>query len=198
LNPLPSTPPQLASWEKVKVHGDCHVQYAKCRYSVPYRLVGQTLWMKVSENMVQLYHQHELVAQHPRLCKPGKPSTIEGHLPPNAKAYLMRDPTWCRRRAAEIGTHCEALVTHLFADKVLDNLRAVQGILALSKHYGNARLNAACQRAIAFNSYRYMTVKQTLKRGLEYEALPEEQAFDYLANAYTQGRFIRHEADTQH
>ncbi len=96
----------------MKVHGDCHVQQGKCRYSAPYRFIGQTLWMKLSEGMVHLYHEHELIAQHTRLYRAGKRATIDGHLPPDAKAYLMRDPTWCRRRAAEIGPECEALVRH--------------------------------------------------------------------------------------
>ena len=35
LKPLPEKPVELVCWAKVKVHGDCHVQFAKCRYSVP-------------------------------------------------------------------------------------------------------------------------------------------------------------------
>ncbi|MEW8075346.1 MAG: IS21 family transposase, partial [Candidatus Sedimenticola endophacoides] len=46
LSPLPDVPPTLATWAKVKVHRDAHVQYLKALYSVPYRLVGQTLWLK--------------------------------------------------------------------------------------------------------------------------------------------------------
>src|SRR5207253_62748 len=45
LQPLPDNPPELAVWEKAKVHGDCHVTYLKCRYSAPYQLVKQTLWL---------------------------------------------------------------------------------------------------------------------------------------------------------
>lgn len=198
LKPLPDNAPETASWEQVKVHGDCHVQYAKCRYSVPYRLIGQVLWLKASENVITIYHDHELIAQHIRLSKPGKPSTLNEHLPPNAKAYLMRDPTWCRKQAAEIGEHCLGVIEHLFADKVLDNLRAAQGILSLAKKYGNARVNAACKRAIAFQSLRYMTIKQTLANGLEYDPLPDQKAFDLLGSAYTKGRFIRQSANTQH
>ncbi len=31
LKALPDVPPELAQWVQVKVHGDCHVQFAKCR-----------------------------------------------------------------------------------------------------------------------------------------------------------------------
>ena len=84
----------------------------------------------------------------------------------------------------------------MFADKVLDQLRGVQAIVRLAKTYGNARLNAACKRAIAYQSCHYKTIKSILKTGSEYDQLPQEEAFDTLANAYTQGRFIR--SSTQH
>ena len=71
LKPLPASPPELASWSKVKVHGDCHVQHEKCRYSVPYRLVSQSLWLRASETTVRVYRAQELVAIHPRLVRPG-------------------------------------------------------------------------------------------------------------------------------
>ena len=41
LKPLPDKPPELAVWEKVTVHGNCHVQFLKCYYSAPFRLVRQ-------------------------------------------------------------------------------------------------------------------------------------------------------------
>ncbi len=64
LKPLPVTPPVLAVWAKVKVHRDAHVQFAQCLYSVPFRLVGQTLWLKASDTLIRLYQEHEPVACH--------------------------------------------------------------------------------------------------------------------------------------
>ena len=191
LKPLPVDVPELSVWAKAKVHGDCHVQYEKRRYSVPYQYVHQTVWLRVSEHCIRIYANHALIALHTRLKSPGQRATLERHLPPNAQAYLMRDPTWCREQASAIGTHCRAVIDALFTDKVLDNLRAAQGIIGLGKTYGKVRLDAACRRAIVFNSIRYMTIKTILKQGLEYAPLPETRAFDLLGKAYTQGRFIR-------
>lgn len=195
---LPEVPPELAEWAKVKVHGDCHVQFNKCRYSVPHHYVGKTLWLRASENSVRVYDDHTLVAQHVKLIQPGSLTTIEDHLPPNAQAYLMKDPTWCRKQAEEIGEFCKEVIETLFSDKVIDNLRSAQGIVGLSKKYGNSRLNAACKRAIAYKSVNYTTIKNILKNGFEYQTLPEEEAFDLLANAYTNGRFIRSANETKH
>lgn len=165
---------------------------------MPHHYVGKTLWLRASENSVRVYDDHTLVAQHVKLIQPGSLTTIEDHLPPNAQAYLMKDPTWCRKQAEEIGEFCKEVIETLFSDKVIDNLRSAQGIVGLSKKYGNSRLNAACKRAIAYKSVNYTTIKNILKNGFEYQTLPEEEAFDLLANAYTNGRFIRSANETKH
>ena len=92
LKPLPDVPPELAVWATVKVHGDCHVQFEQCRYSVPHTLVHQSLWLRASDTSVRIYQAHELKAIHPRLKHPGGRSTLDAHLPPHALAYKMRDP----------------------------------------------------------------------------------------------------------
>jgi hypothetical protein len=75
---------------------------------------------------------------------------------------------------------------------VVDYLRAAQGIINLQKNYGNARLDAACHRALAFQSVSYKTIKSILQKGLEYAPLPQQDAFDELTEAYTgHGRFSR-------
>jgi transposase len=199
LKMLPDQPYELAQWAKVKVHGDCHVQFMKNRYSVPWTNVRETLWLRATETSVKIYKDHDLIAQHVRLQIPGKRSTITGHLPPNGQAHLMQDPAWCLAQSKDIGASCEAVIKHLFEDKVLDNLRSAQGIVRLAKTYGNQRLEAACHRAIAYSSCNYKTIKNILKKGCEYKPLPNEEAFDLLASAYTNGKFIRsNKTDTKH
>jgi hypothetical protein len=36
LTALPDVPPELATWAKVKLHGNCHVQLENCYYSAPF------------------------------------------------------------------------------------------------------------------------------------------------------------------
>jgi hypothetical protein len=68
---LPDVPPESAVWTKVKVHRDAHIQFEKAYYSVPFRLMGQPLWLKATAATVRLYREHELVATHPRQMRPG-------------------------------------------------------------------------------------------------------------------------------
>ena len=83
------------------------------------------------------------------------------------------------------------MIDELFADRIVERLRAAQGVIGLCKTYGRERLESACRRALAFDDARYRTVKTILRRGLDQVALQEE-AFDRLADVYTgSGRFTR-------
>ncbi len=195
LRPLPATPPELATWAQAKVHGDCHIQVHKRRYSAPYTLVSKSLDVRLSETTVRLYHQHALVATHPRLKHPGQRSTIDEHLPPEHIAFKMRDPQWCLTRSEQIGPYCHALIERLFERSVVDRLRAAQGIIRLSKPYSDERLNAACKRALAFENIGYGSVKTILEKGLDQVADPAK-AFDQLSDTYTgRSRFCRDTRD---
>ena len=195
LKPLPATPPELATWAQAKLHGDCHIQVHKRRYSAPYTLVSKSLDVRLCETTVRLYHQHALVAIHPRLKHPGQRSTLDEHLPPEHIAYKMRDPQWCLTRSEQIGTYCHALIVRLFERGIVDRLRAAQGVISLSKPYSDKRVDAACKRALAFENIGYGAVKTILEKGLDQVADPA-RAFDQLADAYTGGsRFCRNTRD---
>lgn len=192
LKPLPDVPVQLTVWTRVKLHGNCHVQFEKCFYSAPFRLVHQQLWLRATDTTVKLYHDIKLVAAHPRLKQPGQRSTIEEHLPPEALAYRMQDPQWCLKQAEATGAACHRFVRRLFAHRVLDNLRGAQALIRLTKKYGAARLEAACARALHFDNVQYRTVKSILKQGLDQAPLYEQQNVIPLASAYAgTGRFLR-------
>jgi transposase len=188
---LPDVPPELAVWAKHKLHGNCHLQFEKVFYSAPHKLVRKDLWVKATENTVKIYHDHQLVAIHPRKHKPGEKSTTEDHLPPNAVAYRMQDPQWCLKQAEQVGPECLRLVRALFAHRVLDNLRAAQGVVGMAKKYGIVRLEAACRRALDYDDPKYITVKRILAKGLDQIPEPQHQQPE-PAGAYAgNGKFCR-------
>ncbi len=190
---LPDVPPQLAIWIKVKVHGDAHVQYDNNYYSVPFRLVGQQLWLKASDTMVTVYSAMDVAATHVRSTLKGQRITVNDHMPPEAQAWQLQDTQWCLSEAERIGPACYAMVHGMFSDAVLVRMRAVQGILRLKHKYGATRLEAACSRANHYGTPGYKVVKSILEKGLDQQALLA--AFDALASTYTDGgRFYR---DTQ-
>jgi hypothetical protein len=107
----------------------------------------------------------------------------------------MRDPQWCLAQAEKIGPYCREVVDELFADRVLEKLRAAQGLISLKKKYGAKSLELACRRAVAYLSPKYQTVKSILKQGLEHEPI-ERQAQLPLDEVYTgQGKYTRPPTD---
>lgn len=184
LKPLPNSVPACARWATAKLHGDCHLQVDKCRYSAPWRLVGQALDVRITETTVRIYHQHELKALHPRLTQAGQRHTIDEHLPPQHVAYKMRDPQWCLKQAEATGPYCHRFIQRLFENRVLDRLRAAQGVVGLARRYGAVRLEAACQRALHFDNIQYRAVRVILEKSLDQQIDPQ-QCFDEMSEAYT-------------
>ncbi|RPJ20697.1 MAG: IS21 family transposase [Chloroflexi bacterium] len=199
LKPLPDVPVELAVWCQVKLHGNCHVQFELAYYSAPFPLIHQEMWLKATDNTVKIYHDLKMVAVHSRLKRPGARSTVDEHMPPEAIAYKLQDPQWCLRQAEAIGSGCHQLIKTLFSDRVLDNLRAAQGIVGLGKKYGSLRLENACTRALHFDNPRYKTVKIILAKGLDQTPFQADQPVGIpLSSVYTvDGRFLRPAGEMQ-
>lgn len=197
LQPLPTIAPACAVWTKAKLHANCHVQFELCYYSAPFRWLHQELWLEVGPSAVRIYHDHELVAVHPRLFKPGERATVQDHLPPDAQAYFMRDPQWCLAQAKAVGPACRAVIESMFGKGVLDYLRAAQGLLGLRTRFTALRLEAACARALNFGAPTYRTIKQILKEGLDQQ--PTLFTTTELEAPYRGGaRFARKPSDLLH
>jgi hypothetical protein len=109
----------------------------------------------------------------------------------------MRIPQWCLTQAKGIGPACLALVEILFSNRVLEQLRAAQGLIRLRDQYGRARLEAACARALTFGAPQYRTVKQILAQGLDQQPDLTEAA-ELEAPYRGTGRFSRNPNDLLH
>jgi hypothetical protein len=122
---------------------------------------------------------------------------VQDHLPPDAVAFLMRDPQWCLAQATLVGPACRALVQALFSHRILDHLRAAQGVLRLGESFGPKRLEAACARALNFGAPTYRSVKQILKDGFDQQPELIEVA-ELEAPNLSGGRFSRGPGDPLH
>jgi len=184
LAPLPEHPFVLAEWSRCKVGPDIHVKVGKSLYSVPWKHIGQSLDARSTPAMVQLFAGGELVKTHVRVVR-GKQTDLADY-PPEKIAFHMRTPSWCRKRAAEIGPACAALIGGLLEDNALYRLRAAQGVLGLADKHQPGRLEAACARAAAAGDPSYRTVKGILAAGTEQSPVPAP-AGDGGAGAFLHG-----------
>jgi hypothetical protein len=189
LRVLPPIAPDLGTWTAVRVHRDCHVQFDRCFYSVPFTLIGQSLWLRASDSVVAIHQDYRQVAMHPRGRKPGQRLTVREHLPPEAQAFFAHDRDWCVARARDIGAACAMFVERLLGDRIVERLRAAQGVLRLAERYGSQRLDAACARALAHDSVFYRTVKTILAGG--FDQLPLGEITEVTRAYGNSARFVR-------
>lgn len=184
---LPAVAPDLGSWHRVSVHRDCHVAHDRVLYSAPFALVGKTLWLRATDGSVTIYEDYRLVAAHRRGRRHGERITVRDHLPPHAVSFLAHDRAWCLAQARAVGPACTEFVGRLLEDRILEKLRAAQGVIRLKDTYGGDRLEAACTRALYHASYHYRTLKTILTGGYDRHPLPTAPAATYAAGA----RFAR-------
>ena len=170
LMPLPAMSFELASWSTPKVGPDCHVKVAKSLYSVPWRYIGVQVDAREGERTVEIFVGGQVIKTWARIAK-GK-QTDWSDYPPEKVAFFMRTPTWCRRRAAELGPSVTAVVAALLEVNALHRLRSAQGVVRLAEKYPD-RLDAACARAITAGDPSYRTVKGILTAGTETEPAAE-------------------------
>jgi len=66
LSPLPAQPFEYAEWKRARVHPDYHVEVDKTFYSVPHRLIGRQVDVRLTHRVVEIFHDHKRVASHVR------------------------------------------------------------------------------------------------------------------------------------
>jgi transposase len=158
LKPLPVARFELFEWRSAKVHPDCHVQIDKCFYSVPHRTIGQTLRVRVSDKLVELFTaDHERLASHARNRGIGKFSTDELHYPDGKVSIKRFEVRSAQAEAERIGPKTTALVESLIhCSHPLRHLRRVQGILRLYQgdRFTRDAIEYAAEMAVTFNKPR--------------------------------------------
>jgi transposase len=191
LKPLPATAFQYSIWKKATVNIDYHVEVQGHYYSVPYQLVRQPVEVRLSATSVECFVRGKRVAAHARSTRRGGYSTLPEHMPASHRAHREWSPGRLLNWALSVGPKSRDLVHHLLDSKPHpeQGYRACLGLMRLARQYGNARLEAACARAIAIHAPAYRSVASILKAGLDRQPLPhtEQAEFELPAHANVRG-----------
>ena len=176
LGPLPDTPFEYAEWKRAKVHPDYHIEVLHGFYSVPHRLIGRQVDVRLTHRMIEIFHNHERVAVHHRRGQRGGHSTIKEHMPKAHQRYGGMTPESLITRAARTGYHAAALVERLMRDRPHpeQGYRSALGVLGLQRQFGADRLEAACERALTVGTVNYASVRSILITGLDRAPSPPD------------------------
>jgi transposase len=177
LKALPLTSYVYAEWKLVRVHIDYHVDIEGHYYSVPYRLAKQQLDARITENTIEVFKKGERVASHLRSWLKGHHTTLDAHRPEAHRHYGDWSPERFISWAEKIGSATSQVITGALQERrhPEQGYRSCLGILRLAKAYSDARLEAACTRALLLGTCRYKSIESILKHGLDSKPVVVEE-----------------------
>ncbi|MHB8167422.1 MAG: hypothetical protein ACYDDT_11755, partial [Sulfuricella sp.] len=124
---------------------------------------------RLTATTVELFHRGTRIASHVRNDAPGRHTTVDARMTPAHQAVQGWNAPRLLDWAGRIGPHAKAVVESIMHQRrhPQQGYRACLGILRFGKTFGEDRLEAACERAIAIGAMSYSSLKSILKNGLD-------------------------------
>jgi len=188
LIPLPAHPYDTAQVFYRCVNTEGLVAYCQNRYSVPWRYIGSTLPVRITEEEIIIYGpQIEEIVRHRLLPRQTSGETVRcpGHEPADdgEKKYQV-----LKERYAELGETAGRFFEGLIQRRRYGKDEA-QKVLALLEMYRREDLVAAIERAVQYGAYsrsaieRILAVTATPKTALDQRADQEARQLKFLLDA---------------
>jgi len=153
--PLPAHRYEYATWKKARVNLDYHIEVDAHYYSVPCRLVHESVDVRTTATTVEVLFQGNRVASHARSGAKYKHTTLSEHMPVAHQKYASITPSRMMAWAKKIGPDTALLVSAILANRKHpeQGYRSALGLIRLERHYGADRLENASKRALQYKSY---------------------------------------------
>lgn len=198
LRDLPSVPYEVAEWVYGRtINLDFHVVYKKNRYSCPYQYAKKKdhkVDLRVTSSTIEIYYKGERIATHHKFpdYATNRYSTHPEDMPKAFRDIVEWDDERIRNWAKSIGKSTGAVIDRIFSyvDIKEQGYNPSLAVLRLSRTYSDARLETACELALArgIRSPRYRHLKAILsanqdivyKEQQEANAEPEDTSMGYL------------------
>lgn len=150
------------TWRKAKVHRDWHIQLDTIKYSVPYRLAGSSVDVRIIGTAIEVLADGQIIAAHHQGRHRNGYVTDPEHAPPH---YESVAGLWTRgyflRQGAKVGPATVTALTRLLDGKAIEaqGYRSCMNILELGKRASGNRvlLEAACRELVDDDPHRLIT-----------------------------------------
>jgi len=169
LAPLPSLRASIGKTVTRTVDRLSCVRFASARYSVPVRLIGSTVQVRVDDGrlLAIMAGTGEVVAEHV-LVAPGDASVRDEHYGgprPDAPRRAVRPKTAAEREFCSLGPVAEAFITGAAASGSTRLGTDLAEMNTLRAAHGDEEFLAALDRAVAFCRWRPADVRSILAAG---------------------------------
>lgn len=166
LRPLPERPFEYVERVNARVAPNYHVAHRYQHYSVPWKLVGRKVEMRISEHLVEIFHRGERIAVHPR--RTGMPgySTLPEHMPEGHRIFLEGTLSKLLAQGKALGPAVAQFMDTLVAARAFPEQAygSCQGVLSLARRYPAGRMAEACDRLIRRKKVGYRALHDELKK----------------------------------
>jgi transposase len=175
LRPLPAERYEIGQWRRLKVDLDYHVGADGHFYSVPYRLVGSSVDIRLTASAVEIFHEGLRVAGHTRSFLADRATTLPEHQPKSHRCYREWTPSRLLAWADAAGPNTAALFRRILESKPHPEAgyRSCLGLVRAGDKHSTVRLEAAAARALYFGAYSLAHVVSILNHHLEGQPLPQ-------------------------
>jgi transposase len=194
LKGLPAERYSYAEWKRCTVAPDYHVEVDEHYYSVPFRLLRETVDARYTTTTVELLHKGERVASHVRSWLAHKHTTLPEHMPSSHRRYAEWSPARMLRKAGTIGPATVGLFEAIMKAKPHpeQGFRSCLGIIGLMESYGPQRIEAAAKRGNDIGATTYGSIKSILEKGLDRAHAPSTPDTPPIHHANIRGRGYYH------
>lgn len=172
LFPLPEMRYEVAEWKYARVNIDYHVELNRHYYSVPFKFIHKEVRIRYTQNIVEIFFKEDRVSSHSRCDSCGGHSTLNEHMPVGHREHMEWNPSRILSWAEKVGKSTRKVIYKILHSRQHpeQGYRSCLGILRLSQHYGEERLESACQRAISYEQFRYKYIRNILEKGLDKQS----------------------------
>jgi transposase len=168
LAPLPSLRASTGRLVTRKVDRLSCVRFASARYSVPVRLIGDSVGLRTDDGrlLVIMTAAGQVVAEHV-LVAPGEASVLDDHYggPRPAPRRAVRPKTVAEKTFCALGPVAEAFITGAAAAGHTRPGPELAALNTLRAAHGDEAFGAALDRAVAFGRWRAADVRSILAAG---------------------------------
>jgi hypothetical protein len=129
--------------------------------------------VRADKTTVKIYFGTELIKVHPRK-PPGGRSTDTNDYPAGKAMYALRSVDGLLAKAKDKGTHVGIYAEGLLGGPLpWTRMRQAYALIRLCEKYGDGRVEAVCQSALAFDVVDVVRITRMLKRAAT-PTLPEQ------------------------
>jgi|SRR5271166_41335 transposase len=147
-----------------QVSRDGHIEVQRAYYSVPPEYLGRRLWVRWDGRLVRIFNQRfETIALHPQR-EAGRFSTLDEHIVSEKINAVERGSAWLLSRIHRIGACSLRWAEAMLAERGIEGVRVLQGLLSLTRKHRSDRIERACDIALSHSAFRLRTLRLLIER----------------------------------